>query len=156
MFIMLLQCPLDKRSNQQELRREYDSSTDTLTYLPQELQDYTPVSLSWINFYETLFKKSSSHSILKELFRLSKVSNRRENEILAVGSLGEKAAMKVPGILLQMFANKTNLQYWKIGATINSRQDLKHFTRKLPLESLKNESELCINQEDCLQSVGEI
>ena len=156
MFLMLIQCPLVKTNIKQKLQSKWNLDSNTETYLPQELQDYTPVSLSWINFYETLLKKSSSHSILKELFRLSKVSNRRENEILAVGSLGEKTAMKVPGILLQMFANKTNLQYWKIGATINSRQDLKHFTRKLPLESLKNESELCINQEDCLQSVGEI
>ena len=146
MFTILLQCPSDKTSHYQELKFDLLNQT----YLPQELQDYNPVSLSWIKFYETLFKKSSSHSILKELLRLTKISVRRENEILAVGSFGEKAAMKIPDILLQMFANKTNLQYWKIGAPLTSKQDIQHFTRKL-----KNESGMCINQDDCLQNVGE-
>ena len=155
MFIMLIQCPLDKTSNQQELRKQIDSKTRTYTYYPQKLQDYNPFGLRWIKFYETLFNKSSSHSILKELFRLSKISVRRENEIVTLGSLGEKAAMRVPSILLKMFADKANLQYRKIEALLTSKQDLENFSRKLPLESLENESEMCIHQADCLQSIGE-
>ena len=93
---------------------------------------------------------------MKELFRLSKISVRRENEIVTLGSLGEKAAMKVPIILLKMFADKANLQYRNIETLLTSKQDLENFSRKLPLESLENESEMCIHQADCLQSIGEI
>ena len=156
MSIMLIQCPLDKTSNKQELHRECNWWYNTCTYFPQTLQDYNPVGLSWINFYETLFKKSSSRSILQELVRLTKISVRRKNEIIAVGSIGEKAAMKLPGILLQMFAKKINLKYRKIEAALTSNQDLQKLTKELPLDSLRNEGELCINGKYCMQSIGEI
>ena len=152
MFIMLLHCPLDKTSTQQELKYH----AGKVLYFPQALQDYKPVGLHWINFYEILFKKFSSQSIFKWLFYLNKVSFRKENEILTVGSFGEKAAIKLHGSLLQIFAKKINLQYRNIEAALTSKKDLQDFYRKLPFASLKNETEMCIYQEDCLQSIGEI
>ena len=78
MFIMLIWCPMDETSSQ---------PADSWELKP--LLNYNPVGLAWINFYETLINKSSSLSILKELFRLSKESVMTDN---AVWFLGEKAA----------------------------------------------------------------
>ena len=150
MFIMILQCPFDKTSSQRVLNTNYEDQI----YSPETLQDYNPDGLNWANFYETLFKKLSSQSILKWLFYLRKVSVKRENE--PVSSFGEKAAMKLPGILLRMFAKKINLQYRKIETALTSKEDLQDVSKKLPLDSLKNETELCTHQEYCLKSIGEI
>ena len=139
MFIMLIRCPMEDTSSKQA----HDNP----------LENYNPVGLAWISFYETLINKSSSLSILKELFRLSKESVMRGN---AVWFLGEKAAMKVTSILLQMFSNKMNLQYWKIEAALTSKQDLQDISREMLLTSLENETDKCIFMEECVQSIGEI
>ena len=148
---------MDKTSSQPEpfYESKYNrlDKTFTVTYTQQPLQYYNPVGLTWINFYETLFNKSSSTSILKELFRLSKASVRAEE---AMWFLGEKAAMKVPSILLKRFSNKIGLQYQKIEAALTSKQDLQDFNEKRFLASLENETEMCIFKEECLRSNGEI
>ena len=149
MFILLLQCPLDPEAATKKEMMKKRIIVDPRAPLPN-----ISIGLDWVNFYETLFNKFPTNSILQELFHLSKVAVQKKHEAATFGFLGEKAAMKVPGILLQKLANKINPQYRKIEVFLTSREEIQDFSRKLLFPSLRNETEMCIHEEDCLQSIG--
>ena len=106
--------------------------------------------LYWASIYGNLLRTSEPRTILQELWQITARKN------------GEKIAMAVSRYLLQMFANKIQLQYGKIEAAIFSEEYFQNSSHHPDFISLKVETELCIQFGDCdslldkLESIGMI
>ena len=106
--------------------------------------------LHWTSIYNNLLRTSEPGMILQELFRISEKKD------------GEKLALPVSELFLEMLDDKMQFQYAKIETAFFSKEYFQNSSNHGIFALLRKETELCIQLGDCqpllgkLESIGDI